>query len=797
MTPDEVRQRVAPWVAPLSGDSPAGQDARYHPDHEEVRAEVAKLESPGADPVDWAKVSRTGTGLLQRETKDLVIAAYTAYALFEQEGLAGLAAGLELVHGLAEGFWAEMFPAQKRARARGNALGWLVERAAYRLENLPASETDAATLSLIAEQTERLAQLAQERLEGHAPAIGPLRDALQRARASLPEGAPAATAGAAPAAAPRTAEPAQPQPATPQPVAADSAPAVAAPPAETAPPVPDAAADAAPGTVADAVDGPDAELHARKAPWLQPIRDDAPTGDDLRYDEVHEAIRAAVRKLDAPTGEPPDWPQLLRDGEALLKERSKDLLIASHVAYALYDQRGLDGLVTGLALVEGLLSEHWDGLYPHARRNLKARSSAVAWLLGRFDQLSETVSPGPDDRETIALLQAAAERLAETISERFDDHRPAVGTLLEQVRRLALAIPEEPQEVDEAPAAPSVPAPPPASSKPAAQAVPAQPAQPTAQVSVPGEVAAAPGVANVAEMRRFLGRVCDQLLDLASGLRKANSADPLAYRLLRVALYLDLTELPPNQDGAIAVPAPPDLLVGEVEGRIQSQDWQGAAVVGDGSLAKAPLLLDLHRHVALSLQNLGPSHAAARDVVISELAALLTRLPGLLELRFATGRPLADDDTRRWIESEVLAGGAGGGVSSGQPSGEGEALEGLDEAAALATSGRSAEALEAFDALLASVRGGRQRFRVRLAMAQALRGSEDRIALGLYAALADELQQGGLEEWDPALASECLGGYHQLLAKLGANDKEMAQTAAVIYGRLCRVDPRKALTAKR
>jgi hypothetical protein len=36
-----------------------------------------------------------------------------------------------------------------------------------------------------------------------------------------------------------------------------------------------------------------------------------------------------------------------------------------------------------------------------------------------------------------------------------------------------------------------------------------------------------------------------------------------------------------------------------------------------------------------------------------------------------------------------------------------------------------------------------------------------------------------------------------LLAKLGANDKEMAQTAAVIYGRLCRVDPRKALTAKR
>jgi type VI secretion system protein ImpA len=63
---------------------------------------------PGEEP-DWPKVRELAQGLLGR-SKDLRLAVHLTRALIRTEGIAGLAAGLALVHGLLERYWDAVHP---------------------------------------------------------------------------------------------------------------------------------------------------------------------------------------------------------------------------------------------------------------------------------------------------------------------------------------------------------------------------------------------------------------------------------------------------------------------------------------------------------------------------------------------------------------------------------------------------------------------------------------------------------------------------------------------------------------
>ena len=104
MDKQTVDQRVAALLEPIPGDSPGGQNANYDPRHEELRREVAKIESPTTGMPEWKLVAKTGEELLRTTSKDFLMAAYVAWAWFENEGLEGLACGVALMHGLVEKF---------------------------------------------------------------------------------------------------------------------------------------------------------------------------------------------------------------------------------------------------------------------------------------------------------------------------------------------------------------------------------------------------------------------------------------------------------------------------------------------------------------------------------------------------------------------------------------------------------------------------------------------------------------------------------------------------------------------
>ena len=108
------------------------------------------------------------------------------------------------------------------------------------------------------------------------------------------------------------------------------------------------------------------ELRGRAAALLQPISGDAPAGENAQYDPRHEALRAEVGKLDSLAGGEVQWPTVVSEAQGLLSGTTKDILVASYLAYGLMQTEGLGGLATGLEVLRGLLSDYWESMFPPA-----------------------------------------------------------------------------------------------------------------------------------------------------------------------------------------------------------------------------------------------------------------------------------------------------------------------------------------------------------------------------------------------------------------------------------------------
>jgi type VI secretion system protein ImpA len=105
-------------LAPVAGDAPAGKDLRYDARYDQ--AKEARREDPELPPgglaterklADWPAVVRLTSALLEKETKDLQLAAWLTESLLKRDGLTGLATGLDVLRGILDRYWDSCYPA--------------------------------------------------------------------------------------------------------------------------------------------------------------------------------------------------------------------------------------------------------------------------------------------------------------------------------------------------------------------------------------------------------------------------------------------------------------------------------------------------------------------------------------------------------------------------------------------------------------------------------------------------------------------------------------------------------------
>lgn len=175
---------------PISKDVFAGEDVRFSSEYEALENEVGKALSLHENgQTDWLKILENSEALLRAQSKDLRVAAWLTWALYQRESFPGLLAGLGLLERLCSRHWVEIHPL--KARTRAAAIAWLVPRLEQALnENVPIKE-QLPLFRRLAEHLEKLDTALTAQLGDDAPLLLPisrrLSGMLQRAADNQPE----------------------------------------------------------------------------------------------------------------------------------------------------------------------------------------------------------------------------------------------------------------------------------------------------------------------------------------------------------------------------------------------------------------------------------------------------------------------------------------------------------------------------------------------------------------------------------------------------------------------------------
>src|ERR1700722_14733625 len=104
---------------------------------------------------------------------------------------------------------------------------------------------------------------------------------------------------------------------------------------------------------------------------LNPISEDKPSGENLRYAPIYEKIKEARREDDdAPQGlwqrerKVADWVLTVKLISETLATKTKDLQLVVWLAEAMLKREGVAGLRETVDLAKGMLETFWDTLHP-------------------------------------------------------------------------------------------------------------------------------------------------------------------------------------------------------------------------------------------------------------------------------------------------------------------------------------------------------------------------------------------------------------------------------------------------
>jgi type VI secretion system protein VasJ len=518
-------------------------------------------------------------------------------------------------------------------------------------------------------------------------------------------------------------------------------------------------------------------LEKEMAEWREigtnPVCEDAPCGESVRYDPDFELLEAQVQKLESFTRQPVDWNLVVTLGKKILQQKSKDMLVASYMALGLLEREGFAGLSKAIACLEGMIAQYWPGLHPEMKR-LRARISALNWLAEKTGSAVSQRETGPHEGAAVTACLAQISALQSLLKEKIGSDAPDMMALLRPLQEHAQQVAPQPAALAPAAEPKSVPAPP-------------------ASYASAAAFSAAP-IETLEDARRLLKDSTAAIRRALSVARGKEPAGPAPYRLVRSLLWSEIDALPPVAEGKSRIPPPPAHLRDRCRSLMEQASWSELLSEAESRVAEFPFWLDLHRMSDQALAGLGPSYAAARGAVKAELISLLNRLPELIELQFADGQPFADEATRRWISTDLFPAGEEKVAAAAAPDLQSDFLADLrQQSRALLREGRPEEAMRLMQEAMRAASTERHKFLAQLELARlCLEAGQMKLALAHFEMLDEQMVRFVLELWEPELCVEALQAYWDALNQAAQASRqvtpEMARRADSIYNRLCKLD---------
>jgi type VI secretion system protein VasJ len=526
-----------------------------------------------------------------------------------------------------------------------------------------------------------------------------------------------------------------------------------------------------------------------------PVADDTPCGVSVRYELEYEQLQAEVAKMDALTPQPVNWEQVVEIAAGILKNKSKDLLVASYLSHGLFSQHGYEGLEAALTLYRDLILNYWESLFPEKKR-MRGRIAAMEWLAERLGKAITQQGVNTSNRDNVRRCYELAQEFEALLEERLGAEAPDLTALYSPLRDGLSMAPD--------------PAP-----DPTPDPVPNPIPDPTPQTS---SSESRTEFENERDAMRAI-RACQSTIRHAVDfLLKHNPTDILPYSLIRRIAWLLIVRLPGHQNGRTELPSPSPDVLQRCQHYLQSERFAELITAAEAACVQTPFWLDAQRYSVRALEGRGAAYVEARRTVVEELASFTRRLPGILDLSFTDGTPFADEVTRRWIDEEVLMCANRGSamprvgwsndfaavalltrdrsletVDADEIAATSIWQEASSEAKQLSLDGKVKEGLALLQGHETGASSQRERFRWRLQQAR-LCVELDRLELATpqLEFLDAQIARFGLEEWEPALSLEVLSlllySYQRLAGTSTGAVGDAEANVSRIYTRLCQLD---------
>ncbi|MEB2608761.1 type VI secretion system protein TssA [Burkholderia cenocepacia] len=497
------------------------------------------------------------------------------------------------------------------------------------------------------------------------------------------------------------------------------------------------------------------------AAWLAPIPGEHAHGRDPGYEDAFFELKDEATKLSGI-----DDGLITRACEQLLKETGKDLRLVGYYAFARLRQDGLAGFADGLELAASLVDRFGETLLP-ARAEAKRAALEMLSTARMIETLDSRGDFAPADLErAIAALDVLVAHTGTWSDAARPNLHPLVarfGNKDEPVRNVSPDL--------------------------AMQQLPASP------LVSSGSVASA---------RDLL----DHARAMSAWLRDQENGYLPSVRIARSVRWDTLHDVPPSDVASHTRLTPPRAeLRQQLKRLVLQKQWHELLERVEGAFMEGVnhLWFDLQYFQHVALDHVGAPYHAWSEVLRTDFALFLARLPGIERLSFSDGTPFSDDTTLEWIARHAVVRDleAGETVAPLPVSADGEGDAGdwpeIEAQARELVARDGVEAAFAWLDALPGMKTERHRFLQRLVMARlADHAGRPDTALALLVELDTSSRSLPVMRWEPALAFEVK---QQLVRALKAtsNRKDadkptLARRIGELQAELTVLDPARALT---
>ncbi|HML18789.1 MAG TPA: type VI secretion system protein TssA [Bryobacteraceae bacterium] len=580
--------------------------------------------------------------------------------------------------------------------------------------------------------------------------------------------------------------------------------------------------------------------------FLQPIPGENPSGVNLYSTPLFEEVREARRQGDTgPQGlwvedvKMADYDAVIRLTTDALTKKTKDLFLASWLADALLNKRGFAGLNDGIQLMQGLINQFWDTLYPEMEDgDAEFRASPLDWF-GNYLEPGKGSSPAlavktvPITTDGLNWLRYSESRGVPTQEQASASE--SKRTAREKALKEGKLAPEEADaSVDQSPKAfyvklhkdiaaslASLKALAALSDEKFGNAAPSfgklqsgltevattagiilkkkRELEPDTEAEVAAEAAAEgaaetePAPAAPSALGEILNRD-DAVAHILAGVQFLRSKEPLnpaGYLVARALRWGELRAAGPAPDPKALVAAPADLRT-QIKSLALEAKWPELleACERASNMACGRGWLDMQRYAIRACEELGEPYQALARALKSELRALLVDYPQLPEMFLMDDTPTANLETQKWLRTAVLNSERLLNPLPGAQNGDAAGV--YERALEAANAGNTAEAIDTLTRELAQSNSGRSRFLRKVELAQLLMSiGKDAVAYPILKELVEEVSSRKLEEWEaPSLVARPLALMYKCMAKLKVDAGQMD----ALHTRICKLDVAQALS---